>query len=305
MSKTINTPTNLLALIFAFGLSACVDSEFSGSSGSRAGAGKNKKITPDSETDNDDGEDIEKESDANKPNKDKKDDDDTDEDEDENKDKDDIFTDEDFDDLVDTEINIDGGSIKAKKCSKDYNVPGSSNLYLAGMPDGKDIRYRKNTDRAPAQSPVLVVPDVKKCLKEGATLTFQVSGEISYDKGKNKSNADGSPNVAEHELKAYYGKSNIVAPYNALLGVFLTDDSPESAVAPEALSYATAGERDYKEIKPKIGQIFYIGDGKNASGDYQKVIVPKGAGRLYFGIMDSFEWSNNTGNLVGAIMVTN
>jgi hypothetical protein len=49
--------------------------------------------------------------------------------------------------------------------------------------------------------------------------------------------------------------------------------------------------------------VFFIGTGKTSAGDLRKVIVPQGAARLYFAVMDIYQWNNNSGELSGAVMV--
>jgi hypothetical protein len=93
------------------------------------------------------------------------------------------------------------------------------------------------------------------------------------------------------------------APLNALVGVFLGDADPSNATAPAMLPFGEQAERDYVTISPQLGQVFFIGDGKGADGKYQTVVVPDGVTKLYFGIMDSFEWNNNSGQLTGAILI--
>jgi hypothetical protein len=49
--------------------------------------------------------------------------------------------------------------------------------------------------------------------------------------------------------------------------------------------------------------VFFIGDGKTSTGEHHRVMVPEGAARLYFAVMDIYQWNNNSGSLAGAIMV--
>jgi len=200
----------------------------------------------------------------------------------------------------DPEIQLEDGPMRVKKCSRDYSVPGRSNPWLAGMPQGTSISYKKgDDDRVPSQEPLLVDPDIGDCIKEGAKLYFLVSGTI--DHGGGASNADGRlESVVSHERGSIHGKAGTVAPINALMAVFLEDGTP--TVAPSSLDFSSQASRDYAELKPAVGQVFYIGDGKTGSGVSQKVVVPRGAKRLFFGIMDSYEWNNNSGSLTGSIL---
>ena len=195
-----------------------------------------------------------------------------------------------------------------KPCSSTYQVAATANPYLAGVPDRTELNYQVSNgdgpnpvDKAPDQAPVLVVP-VGECLAPGKTVSFSVGGSVSYSQGSQQSDAAGdSTKLTRHQKGAALGKSQITAPYNSLLGVFLDSSDPSAAVAPAALDFSTASARDYASLAPLLGQIFYIGTGKTASGTPKKVVVPAGATRLYFGMMDSYQWNNNAGGFTGAV----
>ncbi len=201
-------------------------------------------------------------------------------------------------------IESEDGAIKTSICSRDYEVAGKSNPYLAGAPNGTQIAYSSGIDdKAPSQSPQLVIPKSSKCLQAGGKLYFKVSGELNHGPGTPVTNADGNlSSIEAFEKGAYLGKSGITAPMTSLLGVFIKKSTAISQSAPENLDFTSASSRNYKTIEPKLGQVFYIGDGKTSAGKYQKVIVPLGADQFYFGIMDSFGWWNNTGSLTGSIL---
>ena len=54
--------------------------------------------------------------------------------------------------------------------------------------------------------------------------------------------------------------------------------------------------RDFTELRPKLKQAFFIGDGKNSQGARQKFVAPTGATRLYLATWDFYEWNNNAGS---------
>jgi hypothetical protein len=60
------------------------------------------------------------------------------------------------------------------------------------------------------------------------------------------------------------------------------------------LDFSVAGATEFSAITPLIGQIFYIGDGQNASG-FQQFIAPAGATRLFLGIPDGFGFDGHPG----------
>jgi hypothetical protein len=107
-------------------------------------------------------------------------------------------------------------------------------------------------------------------------------------------NGNGSQ-IFSHLTGAENGISDITAPINSLVGVFLGPDQPDQSPAPDALDFSTDASRDYAVLAPALKQVFFIGDGLTSTGDPHKVIVPDGATRLFLGTMDGFEWRNDSG----------
>lgn len=207
-----------------------------------------------------------------------------------------------FTNLPPTDLGSADGKSEFKKCSLDYTVLGKANIWLAGTDSGASISYRKGKpDRMPSEAPVQVVPSTGKCIQEKGILYFTVSGQISHENGANLTNADGKvAEIATHERGAVFGKSGVSAPFNSLVGVFLGDSL---GTAPEALNFSSSATRESKNLSPKLGQVFFVGDGLDASKVAQGFTIPAGTKRLYLGIMDSYEWNNNTGSLTGGIAV--
>lgn len=174
-------------------------------------------------------------------------------------------------------------------------VPGTSDPYLAGMPDGStasaDPYGVQPPDVAPNQSPVpiSVVP--------GTLLTWSATGAVSYYSPPDPSDISGpnglagADNIMSHATGAENGISNITAPLNALLGVFLGSSPPDPNAVPGALDYSLPGSMTYSAFSPALQQVFYMGD-----GSAQSVVVPAGATTLYLGTMDSYGWNNNYGS---------
>jgi len=203
-----------------------------------------------------------------------------------------------------------GGALTAlRSCSQKYSVPGTANPYLAGVADGTALTYllgtndpQTPTDAAPAASPLLVTP-IGTCITAGNSLYFTVSGDISFSQTAPKTDANGSLNtILSHQKGAQFGKSNITAPLNSLLGVFLASGDPTLAPAPAALNFSTQAARDYTSLAPLVGQVFFIGTGKTSGGSYHQIVVPQGATRLYFAVMDTYQWNNNLGTLSGEVL---
>ena len=200
-----------------------------------------------------------------------------------------------------------------QSCSQNYFVPATANPYLSGTAGSASLTYTLSsgdpqtpTDTVPAESPVLVTPTNTSCISAGAILYFEVYGGVSYSRSEPLYDANGDLQmIRSHQLGSVLGKSSITAPMNSLLGVFLTDSDPTNQAAPAALDFSTATARDYQSLSPAIGQVFFIGDGLTSAGAYHQVVVPQGATRLYFGIMDWYQWNNNVGGLNGSILVAN
>jgi hypothetical protein len=201
--------------------------------------------------------------------------------------------------------NQSGANPPVSACSSNYQILGTANPFLAGAPAGIELDYgRAPLDVAAVNAPVAVQADDVKCFDAGRRLYFQVAGRIAYDAQPDLfTDADGqADNTPSHSLGSVHGISNITAPINSLVGVFL-DNTPfaSRSAAPEALDFSTVESRNFKTLTPKLGQVFFIGDGKDASGLLQAFVVPAGTTRLYLAIMDQYEWSNNQGQLSGTI----
>ena len=78
----------------------------------------------------------------------------------------------------------------------------------------------------------------------------------------------------------------IDTPLNALVGVFLTDAVPVSLSAPPSLTYGVSDM-----TSPLLQQTFVIGS------NLENITIPAGATRLFFGLNDGYEWTNNVGEL--------
>lgn len=77
-----------------------------------------------------------------------------------------------------------------------------------------------------------------------------------------------------------------------LTGVFLGNSLSSSTNLP-ALAFNS--NTDFAELKPGIGQPFFIGDGKNNTGQAQRFVAPDTATRLFLGIADGFNFVGNPG----------
>jgi hypothetical protein len=188
--------------------------------------------------------------------------------------------------------------------SSTANAPAQGNPWLAGMPNGTTAN---SFDSAPANSPKLVtgVP-----ITPGGTLTFDFSGSASYLPGKGAFGPDG--NLSRMIYNGYYtglitgrehGMSNLTAPITSVVGVFLDGQRPDQAGSlPDDLDFSSDASRDFSTLTPQLRQPFFIGDGLRADGvTQQRFVVPAGATRLFIGVMDGQQWSDNAGSFSTAI----
>ncbi len=104
--------------------------------------------------------------------------------------------------------------------------------------------------------------------------------------------------------------SNVAAPLNSMMGVFLppvptdgnTAPQPLGTKAPPGYDFTNETARNYDQIGPSVQQVFYTGSGQTNNGvrgAQQSIVVPANAGRFYLGTMDGQEWANNTGAFTG------
>ena len=143
---------------------------------------------------------------------------------------------------------------------------------------------------------------------EGAgTTTADGNNNGSYtflsDDAANPSYTQGTETTSGSE----HGITNIIAPLNSMVGVFLdnnpADDSSDSNYAgtPPGLDFSGQTARDYTTLDPQLSQSFYVGTGQTSSNVQQTIVVPPNATRLYLGTMDGHEWSNNVGGFSATI----
>ena len=176
-------------------------------------------------------------------------------------------------------------------------VSAQANPYLAGMPGGARVSWG---DSAPRQSPLQVPVSL-----EGATaVTFAATGAASH--GPQPCPPYCSPpegrELTDHQYGSEDGISDVRAPYESLLGVFLDDQPPDRSKAPHRLDFGRIGLK-FTTLSPELKQLFFIGGGKTRDGTARRYLVPKGASRLFLGIMDGYQWNNNTGSFLVTVTV--
>jgi len=238
------------------------------------------------------------------------------------------------------------GAPKNTQASKpDQNYPGGSHQWqydIAGAVGGH--AYSGEPYGSPVQAQINVQPgDILEITHVTGTAQNDPNG-TTFNASGNQTNGNGQAiydDDASHQdapgPSGYYGPpinnshtgqtehyiSDVYAPINSLVGVFLNDNQPSTGNAPtEILNFSGNGSnpatsssyvsitnfnyqgtqytvttvsQDYSTASPKIQQSFYVGDGQTSGGAQQQIIVPAGATRLFLGTMDGHEWSNNVG----------
>jgi len=178
-------------------------------------------------------------------------------------------------------------------------LTGKKNIYLAGQPDGVKI-YNEGTeyryDSSPQHSPILV----KSSLTNNQIIQFtNIIGIPGTDVcGNPDGYTIGEPmeyTPYTREIFPTLGLSGIISPLTSILGVFLSDEIPDQTVEKEMLIFFEIEDLDFEVLRPKLEQVFFIGDGKTSDNKIQKFVAPNGATRLFIGVEDCLGCSNNNG----------
>jgi hypothetical protein len=208
-----------------------------------------------------------------------------------------------------------------------YDVAGNSGTFTAGKPEYVNSSKVESTDYAtgePYETPSEFVLDVQPGSVIQITVPLDSSNlavNSGYYNGSSKPSyeADGSnngsyaiysddganPSLPQGSITtsgSEHGISNIAAPINSMIGVFLDNNVPDKdGSVPAGKDFSTQSERDYMSVEPDLRQSFYVGAGQTSLGDQQTILVPAGATRLFLGTMDGHEWSNNLGGFNATI----
>ncbi len=185
----------------------------------------------------------------------------------------------------------------------DVNINGTDAIWLAGRTDlvipnhllswtDGLLRHDTSTPEELTETMPSFVP-----VSGGDTVTAlaAATGLISYFNGF------GAPPLygPRGDLQALSGLTSFggIGPYNGpqggLVGVFLSDAVPDGQLGGAAPSGGLGG--DLRFLTPALRQVFYIGDGRTAGGDFKQVTAPLGATRLFLGIADGFVFSGAPG----------
>lgn len=176
---------------------------------------------------------------------------------------------------------------------------------IAGTPgydsSGNKVTSTSYSTYEPNASPTQVAYTVTP----GSRVTItNTSGSVSYDYdtpvGINATGNTGTTPIGDDAAAkgiSEHGMSDAYMPYGSMNAVFLSGSTPDSiATPPPPLYFSTQAERDYVNLAPQLQQVFYTGSGTTSTGQQQSIQVPANATRLFLGIMDGWEWDNNTGS---------
>lgn len=153
-------------------------------------------------------------------------------------------------------------------------VNAKGNPWLAGMPSGSVSQsFRNNPNQwdyagsGPnnASSPAMIGMS-SASITPGQTIMFDsVTGTSSFGGGSSSPDGDssklvtlGSPSFNNYTYfnSPMNGMSNIKAPINSMMAVFLSDDQPDATAAPTPLDFSTATSRDFTSLSPQLKQVF-------------------------------------------------
>jgi Flp pilus assembly protein TadG len=201
------------------------------------------------------------------------------------------------------DINASSVATYVAPVNVSVSAQAKANPWLAGMPAGTTAN---GYDSAPNDSPSQVtgLP-----ITPGGKLNFSFNGGVSYLPGTGNNGPDGDLSFILYNGiytgfngGREHGMSNLTAPITAVVGVFLDNNQPDTEGAPPPdLDFTTDASRDFTSLSPQLRQPFFIGDGLTSSGAPQDFVVPAGATRLFIGVMDGQQWSDNTGSFTTTI----
>jgi Flp pilus assembly protein TadG len=192
--------------------------------------------------------------------------------------------------------------------------PSQGNLWLAGAADNTQITNLQNNptryDNSGNSTNRLQRPEEVSLtalgLQPGDVVSFEgLSGVGSNGGGSGNTGPDGqtnrpvtlgNSNATTVPNNSVNGIANVRAPLAACMAVFLGNGSPDATAAPSCLDFGLQSQRDYLNLSPELKQPFFVGDGKTSWGEVQYIRIPQGATRIFLGMMDAWQWNDNTGN---------
>jgi hypothetical protein len=183
----------------------------------------------------------------------------------------------------------------AQAATFSITVDGTDAIYLAGRTDivvpdpslpwpGGLARHGSPT---PEEAKETMPPFISVAAGDVVKVLDPAAGCINFFNGPGSCfGPEGNGSLSASNLNPFGGISGYKGTQGALVGVFLDAGIPNGA-APAAIDFPTIGI-DFAQLAPGLGQVFFIGNGKNSLDVFQSFIAPVGATRLFFGIPDGF-----------------
>ena len=189
----------------------------------------------------------------------------------------------------------------------DVTIDGSDAIFLAGrtditIPPASDpwntgTYLKRHSSPTPEEIQETLPPSIGVAAGDVIRALDPAVGGVSFYNGYGAPYfGPGGNGLSGSSLTALDGISGYIGPQGPLTGVFLDDSIPSSGPAPVTLDFSPGGLGiDFPSLTPMLGQVFYIGDGLTAGGDFQTFIAPTGATRLFLGIPDGFSFIGQPG----------
>ena len=186
--------------------------------------------------------------------------------------------------------NIVSSSVVSRGFTIAPRVDGTMSPWLAGMPASAGLDGYDGNPIARISGPQYFPTSIDLSrFKSGSPLRFrQTEGGTSMH-GWDTFSMDGKTDWIVRQ-RAENGINATSAPIGALMGIFLDDRAPNTYSTAGKLNFSSQQSRDFTELKPALKQVFFVGDGLDASGKLQNFVPPPGATRLFLGIMDEKGW---------------
>jgi hypothetical protein len=204
-------------------------------------------------------------------------------------------------------LSLFASILYAQTAQRTVTIPAAASLLLASAPSGAKIaRPYSERDQAPSSSPVEIAGIA---FTTGARVTFSSTGTTTngtFPDAPRRSDisAEGYIDLGGRTVGTDYGTDprpwgmgSIIAPLNALIGVFMSDEALKG-VPPDGRQVTLEG-RNERVRRPQLREPFYIGSGVTPGGHVREVYAPIGAQRLFLGVM-----SGENSSASGALQVT-
>ena len=166
--------------------------------------------------------------------------------------------------MIDARSDIFSAGMKAADGGRGGQMPSAITL----APEGTVVTFPKVVGKAGCMADAVFGADGGDCAggNTDLTSTSNIAGIVAHDRSL------------------------------FLVGLFTAAKPP--AKAPERLDFSPdkLGVA-FPQLTPKLGQVFFIGDGKTGTGSgvLQKFVIPKGATTLYLGYADGFSFQGTPG----------